>query len=124
MNEKYIKWHKMAEELKELKKAEQILRRELCDELFDGKHGEFTVSRDTDNFSVTAKSRVTRSIDELVLDTIEAELSPQEQACIKRKASLVLAPYRKLPETSILKEAITEKPAMPSLSITFSAPDL
>ena len=117
MEKKLKKWYELSQKVKELKAKEQRLRREICEEMFDGKLGEFAVGREYGNYSVKATSRVTRSIDETVLESIEEDLTAQELSCIKRKASLVLASYKKLPGDSLLYEAITEKPAMPSLKL-------
>ena len=116
-NQKFKEWKELVNQLKVIKQKEQELRRELCGDMFAGREGEFSVERHMDEYKAIAKSRVTRTIDETVLESIEEDLTPQELGCIKRKPTVILANYRKLPEDSLLFEAVTEKPAMPSLSL-------
>lgn len=115
--DKYETWYKMSLELKRIKAEEAALRRELCEELFDGKVGEFRVKEEFDDYIVTAESKVTRKLDSPQLDSIWDQLSPAEQGAIIHKPSLVLRNYRKLPDHCLLHSCITESPAMPTLKL-------
>jgi hypothetical protein len=116
--DKYMEWLALDQELKVLKAKEQMLRKELCEELFEGRVGEFKVDVDTDIYEVRATSKVNRKIDEQVYFSISEELSKEEKDCIKFKPSLDVRKWRKLPEDCILNEAIVESPAMPVLEVT------
>lgn len=115
---KYLKWLNMSDRLKALKKEEAALRRELCSDLFNGKQGNFKEVYNDKGVHVVATSKLTNNLDERVLQSLMGGLSDVEKACIKWKPSLVAAHYKVLPEDSILHEAVTAKPAMPTLSVT------
>jgi len=119
--DRYKEWYKLSLELKILKEKEAALRRELCAEQFNGLVGSFKAVYDTVAYEVTCTSRITRSLDKTVYMAIEDELSDLEKECVKHTPSLVATAYKHLPEDSLLHSAVTEKPAMPTMKLTWKA---
>jgi len=117
--ETFLKWAKISADLKKIKAEEAALRKKLCSELFNNRTGEFKEVWEDDDIVVKGESKVTRNIDKVALLSMSSELTDEERECIKYTPELVLRPYRKLPEDSKLHEIITEKPAMPTLSLEF-----
>lgn len=117
--ELYEKWLKSKELLDAAKKTELMLRTKICSAQLDDKmEGSRTVT--SGQFKVTATAKLTRSIDKEVLEAIFDDMSPTEQECIKFSPSLILANYKLIEqsgENSMLMDAITVKPATPTLSI-------
>lgn len=114
---KYKKWLALRQQLQKVKDEELMLRKEICVELFDGATGEFKAKRETKNLIVEATSKVTRSLDEEALRSISDNLNDEERECLKYKASLDTRKWRKLPDDSLLHEAVVEKPATPTLVV-------
>lgn len=110
-------WYTLKQELARIKKEEAALRRRICETLFNGRQGEFTVETETDDYTLKATSKVSRSIDETTLKSLLPELSEEEKTCVRWKASLDTRRWRKLPDNSLLNQAVVEKPAMPTLTL-------
>lgn len=117
--DKYMEWYSLLMKLQDIKEQEMKLRKELCENLFNGKVGRFVVTDKFPEFKAKATSKVTTSLDEDVLKEMYEELSELEQAAIKFKPTLVAKQYNKLPLTSLLHEAVIQKPATPTLKIDF-----
>lgn len=114
---KYLEWLRASEDLKTAKAKELQLRNALCDELLSEKlEGSLTV-RDQ-GYKITATAKLTRSIDQAVLESIWDNLPDEERECIAYKPSLKLANYKRIEQQGgLLMEAITVKPAQASLKI-------
>lgn len=112
------KWQKLKKTLGETKDAEADLRREICEEMFDGKTGKFEVAVSDGDTVVTAKSKINVSLSykDLLALIKEASLTEDELKCYNLKVSL-LTGVSKLPKESRLRKAITSKPAMPELIV-------
>jgi hypothetical protein len=117
--DRYMEWYQLSLELKQLKEKEMKLRKELCEDMFDGKVGRFVVTKDTPDYKVKATSKVTTQLDEDVLKDMYDDLSEIERAAVKFKPSLVAKQYNKLSVESMLHEAVIQKPATPTLKIDF-----
>ncbi len=118
MQERLLEWKVMSEDLKLLKKKELQLRKELCNEMFDGKVGAFTETiREDGAFEAKATSKITTTLDAGTLDAVWEELPQAQRDCIAWKPSIKLRDYNKLAEGSLLSEAITQKPATPTLKV-------
>ena len=112
------KWKELATRLKSLKEEEADLRRDICAELIAGvemKNGIATYKGNVEGYDVTAKQSLSFSLDVAALGTIWDELSQAEQDCIELKPTLKIGPYKKLPEDSLLHEAVVSRLAMPTL---------
>jgi hypothetical protein len=118
MENKYEQWIELSEMLSRIKKEELELRLEICEGIFNGRVGEFKEKVEVEDFLVEATSKTNRTVDEVVLQNMWKELNEVEQAAIKFKPSIDLRRYRMIPDDSLLHEAITEKPATPTLSIS------
>lgn len=117
--ESIAKWKEMSLRLKKLKQEESELRRELCDEILAGyemSNGRLTVKDHLEGFEVKATQTLSYTIDVAILSTVYDALNPSEQACIKWEPKLKLAEYKKLPEDSLLNEAVITRLAMPTLT--------
>lgn len=117
---KIQEWGKLTMQLKAMKEQELNLRKEICDDLFEGRVGEFSVKTLVDGVPVKATSKLNRKLDEASLSVIWDDLSPEEQACIKHKPALQVGPFKKLEKddkVDLLHEAITVVPATPTLEI-------
>jgi len=112
------KWKDMSIRLKQLKADEAELRRDICAELVDGiemKKGIATYKGNVEGFDITAKQALGYSLDIAVLGVIWDELNALELECVKMEPKIVIGNYKKLPEDSILHEAVITKLAMPTL---------
>ena len=118
---KFLQWKEMSDSLSAIKADEAALRRELCAELLGDKQGNFKETLEEQGLRVVATSKTSTSLDERVLQQLMGGLSDAEKSCVKYKPSLIAAMYKVLPEGSILHEAVTVKPAMPTLSVEVMA---
>ena len=112
------KWKDMSVRLKKLKDDEAELRRDICAELVAGiemKKGIATYKGNVEGFDITAKQALGYSLDIAALGVIWDSLSDLEIACIKMEPKIVIGNYKKLPEDSLLHEAVISKMAMPTL---------
>jgi hypothetical protein len=112
------KWKELSLKLKRIKEEEADLRREICQVVIadaEMKNGRVTVKDYYDGMEVKATQTLSYTIDVAVLGTVWEHLSPEEQDAIVMKPSLSLAKYKKLPEDSLLHEAVISKLAMPTL---------
>jgi hypothetical protein len=117
--EKIGRWHTLAQQLKEIKAEEMQLRKEICGHILQNK---VPPCSDVLTFSgsdtiLEAKQTVSHNIDEAALQSMVGDLDLEERNCIKYKPSLVLRPYKKLPDTSILHDAVIVKPSAPTLKV-------
>jgi hypothetical protein len=126
-------WVQTAGRLKNTKKSEGTLRREICEEMFDGKTGKFTEKQlmnfsqeergddiqETLHLELTAKSTTTLKADEGELQILKNEglLSEAAEACFERKLAIKDGPLRKIPKDDPVWKAITETPGMPTLEV-------
>jgi len=117
MSTKLEKWAEASAKLKLYKEQEAKLRREICNEVFNGKIGEFTTKGEYEGTPIKAKSVLNRVIDKASLGAIWEELSDVEKEAIKLEPKLVMSAYRKIPEDSLFHQAIIVKPGMPQLEI-------
>ncbi len=114
---RFVEWNEISKQLKALKTKESSMRKELCEEIFKGRVGNFKEKIELDGFLITAKSKTSTKLDESVLNSVWEKLTPVEKAAIKFKPDLVAKKLKDLDENCLLMQAITEKPAMPTLKI-------
>jgi hypothetical protein len=117
MIEKLIQWRKMSDDLKNLKEKEAKLRRELCGEFLKSKVPPCKNKFEYEGLEIEAVQGVSFKLDERVVDQIFPDLSDEEKNALNFKPALKLREYKKLPETAILREAVTMSPSMPTLKI-------
>ena len=108
----------MAIQLKSLRDQESAIRREICDQLLEGKETgthKFTFG----NLRVKAVKSFTYSLDqELVAQMIEdGDFADDELEAIKTKYELSLTAYKKLDASDNLDDCITVKDSMPTLTV-------
>ena len=112
-------WKALSLQLKKLKGEEADMRREICEEIIadtEMKNGRVTVKDHMDGYDIKAVQTLSYTLDVAVLGTIWKHLSECEQACVQMVPKLKLAPYKNLPEDSLLHEAIVTRLAMPVLT--------
>lgn len=116
---KLEKWIELSALTKKLVAEERELRRELVEELV-GSEATFTESRNkvaADGRNLMIATVLNRKFDEPALASIWSDLTEAEREVIKLKPHLSIAHYRKLPETSILHQAIIVSPGMPTIEV-------
>jgi len=113
----YLYWRNVAQQLTTLKAKEVKLRRELCNGLFEGRIGSFTVKKDIDDWQITAVSKTTLKLDQEAASAMYGDLTDAEKNSLKSELKIVKKFFDALPADAILFDAITEKPAMPSLKV-------
>lgn len=104
--------------LKFWKAKELTIRNEILEEMA-GPKDEGAVSKTVDGLKITATYKMTRNVDEAVLDSIIDKLTDEELECVKFKPTVVLKNYRKLEDEgkSKLLDAVILKPSQGSVSI-------
>lgn len=119
--DKVEEWMTAQAKMKHYKKLEGELRREICDALLEGQVGKVTekmeFETDGGRLVVKATSVVNRGVDEEQLTQLYADgqLTDEDNLCFVRKLAIVDKFLNKLPSTSNVWKAITEKPGMPKL---------
>lgn len=118
MIKKVQAWTEIEAKMKQLKSQEMKMRKEICDELFQGRVGTFTVNEELKKLGIklTAASKTTLSLDKEELENMV--LTPAQEACIKYTPSLLKTGLDNLEEDDELFSIITEKAAAPSLKAT------
>ncbi len=114
----FIEWQHMATELRLLKARESKLRDKLTEQIFLGEGAHKTTTVIIGDFRVKATAKLSNRIDEAVFSAIQTELSDEELSAVKFKPSLVANMYKKLPEDTLLNEAVIMKPGKSTLSVT------
>lgn len=117
--EKLKVWIKMSDDLKNLKEKEAKLRIELCEEFLKGKVPPCKAKQIVENIEIEAVRGVSHKVDESVVTQLFSEFSDEEKNVFKFKPDVKLKEYKKLSKNSIVHEAITVKPAMPTIKIKF-----
>lgn len=113
-------WKDLQVRLKALKEEEADTRRSLCSEIIADapmKNGRTTVRSVMYGYPVKAVQTLSYSLDLAVLGNIWDSLSPVERAAVKMKPTLQEGKYKKLPEDSILHEAVVTRLGMPTLDV-------
>jgi len=113
----FITWQEMVTELKELKAKEMKARLMLCGFILGGEVGEFKDVTLLDGYKITTNSKVSRKLDEGVLSALMSDMTDTDKNAVRFKPSLDLRAYRKLPDDSLLHEAVTVSPATPTLKL-------
>lgn len=111
------KWHEMSIKLKELKAEEMKLRKDICADILQGLAFPCRKTVEIDGLEVKAENNVSYAMDEAALNQVYAELTLEDRGAFKYKPSLVMATYKKLPESSLLHEIVTSKPTSPILKV-------
>lgn len=119
MEKKIEEWLTVSNGLKALKEKELKLRREVALEMAKGSTGEFKVHAEYELFDIQAEFKMNRKVDAITIHAMFEGLNDHEKACIKFDPKLNLSQYRKLPDDSMLHEAVTETPSpTPVLKVT------
>jgi len=108
-------WQRLSTQLKALKAEEMALRKEICDEVLAGQMG--TVKMELGSLRLKATCRYRRSIDYAAIESIWADLSPEEKAAIKFKPEVIESKYKQLPAACTVNQVIQSKPGSPSLKV-------
>lgn len=115
-----LDWLDMSRELKRLKVVEMELRKELCDErinLAGMKNGRMTTKGAEGDCSYKIVTALGYKVDLGIYTALLNNLTEAEKACVRWKPELALAAYKKLPEDSLLHEAVISKMAAPVLTV-------
>lgn len=119
LENKITDWFVLRKDLKKLKKDEMKLRVEICRELnTENAPAPVKLEYRSDWITMVAEYKLSYSLDEAVFDSILEDLSKEEIDAVKHTPNLKLKEYKKLPEDSLLHEAVTSKPAAPTLKET------
>ena len=114
------KWKELELSLKVLKSKEADMRRVICSYIINKKEmvkGRVTVKDRVEGYDVKATQTLNYSFDLAVLGTVWKELTQAEKDCVKMKPEIVLGDYKKLPDDSLLHEAVITKLGMPTLDV-------
>lgn len=117
MENMIAQWKQMSKDLAELKREEMKLRKTICNKILNGMGRPATKTVKIAGERVQAKALVTLNLDESSLNAFFKELNDQEKSAVKYKPGLIMARYKDLPGSSLLHEAVIEKPAAPTLKI-------
>ena len=112
------KWNGMVSRAKALKKEEAEARLALCTDIISDTpmvNGTSTVRSVLYGYPVKAVQNLNYSIDLGALASVWHELSVDEKAVVKMVPTLQTGAYKKLPENSLLHEAVVSKLGMPTL---------
>ena len=109
------KWLDKKRQLDTVKEEEMELRLKLTplllkDKLSGSKTGVI------DGIKLRATARLNYTIDPAELALIQDSLSPEEQACIAWRPSILETAYNKLDEHAMLRTAVTVTPGTPGLT--------
>lgn len=109
-------WQRLVNKLADTKAAELAMRLKIAESILDGKvKGSKTTV--IGKYKMTATAKVNTKISREELQSMWKALLPEERQAVKFDPSLIAAEYKKLPNDSILNNAITVKPGTPSLEI-------
>ena len=113
---KVEKWIDAAAKLAHYKKLENDLRKQIADDLLEGKptgtHHFFKFGYD---IKIVKKNNTT--IDTVVLSALQDDFSPEEKAAIKYKPELVAKNYKALEDHELIDHCLIVKPGLPSMEI-------
>ncbi len=105
------------------KAEEERLRREICEELFQGRVGVFKSSCEVEgpeySIRLKAKSVVNVKVDEVILTQLsnDGKLTTADNECFERKLKIMTGSLNKIPGDSAVWGAITKTPGMPKLEV-------
>ena len=104
-------WEQARDDLKKLKAKELVLRKSICQAMFDSADKFTTSQKLDDGRTLKAIIKINRKIDEAALSSMWNELTATEQAVFKMVPKLQLRLYRQLDDFSLVHEAVTEQPS-------------
>jgi hypothetical protein len=110
------KWIAVKGKLGQYKEQELELRNQIISKLLEGKMAGSKTGV-VQGIKLRATARLNYTVDEAELSIIWDDLSPEEQVCIEYKPKVKETEYRKLPDSSLLKRAVTVKPGQASLTV-------
>lgn len=119
--DKIERWQKLDKKLKEVKKEEMTLRKEIVAEIHEGSKKKGTKTVDifgVVNYKIKAINKTKLDLDKEAVNSAEGELDYAARKCLEYKPSLVKKELNKLPDDNILWNFIEEKPAAPGLEVT------
>jgi hypothetical protein len=122
--ETITKWQEASQGLDYYKKLEATLRRKICEEIFKDRTGKFSTTEklqfDTYYLRIKASSVTSLKVDEEMLVHLHQDglLTELDNNCFERKLHIKDGALRKIPTSSHVWRAITEKPGMPKLEVT------
>jgi hypothetical protein len=108
-------WLDVATQLAVLKQRELELRNKIAPTILGNKQ-EGSKTCTLDGYKLTAQARLNYSIDHAALAEVYEQLTEEEASCIVFKPDLKIPLYRKLPESSLLRQVVTAKPGQAQLT--------
>ena len=110
-------WIEADKKLTEVKALEIFLRKQLAPIVLNGKL-EGTVTGIIEGRELKAVAKLNYRIDKNLYNEHRQELTAEDKLALRFKPELALGVYKKLPDTSILKDKlVTAKPGTPSLTL-------
>lgn len=113
----YHQWVEAKRQLAVLKDKERKLRDAIELELRQDHNAWGTVKKEIDGLKFKSSVSLRYTIDEKEFDKISDRLSDDELMAVTYKLSLNVSEYKKLPENSVLRKAVTARLTTPQLSI-------
>lgn len=114
--ERLLAWKELKDKIKKLKDKEERIRTEICDTLIKkDKRTKYELK----NMKITVAPTINYTVDKYKVLSLMArgKLSIEEKQAIDTKHTLSVGAYKKLPEDTVLNEAITSKLGLPTLEI-------
>lgn len=124
--DKIKKWEFVKGRLSTAKAEESELRREICEEIINGRAGkaltiEKTVKKDFDDFIAVAKSNTTWKINAEEWEKTFDDFSEAEKKCVVDKPAISKTNLNKVDDDSKVYDALFEVPATPTLEVKHKA---
>ena len=114
---KIDKWISLKDALAKIKTEEAELRREIVTAIAQTTApGTYTLDNPFGTLKAVVKTNFT--IDEKIYQSIHHKLTNAEIEAVKLKPELIIKNFKTLDPTAILRQAVIEKPAMPTLTFT------
>ena len=105
-------------QLKYWKDKEAELRTKICTTVLEGKSvGTHNITKG--KYKLKAVKKISYVLDPEMIDALWDDLSEEEKDSIKYSPKLLLNEYKELEDHEVLDQAITIKPAMPTLTIEY-----
>lgn len=117
MESKFERWQELSGILKTVKVEEMKLRKELAAEYLIDQVPPCKIDLYVGSIKIRVENGVSHALDAEVVNQIFEDLNDEEKSAMQFKPSLKLREYKKLPNDSLLKEAVTVKPSAPTIKI-------
>ncbi len=114
--DKIKKWLVMSGNLTQLKEDEMELRKEIAEQILDGKL-KGTKSASFGPYTMTATGKLNGKLDKDLLKVMWKDMTAEERKCFKFDPKLVDKEYKNLDDKSDVHRAVELKPGAPTLKL-------